>query len=71
MSWLRPIRVVGVGSPLGDDAVSWEVVRRLQQQMGAGSDIEFHEVEGGSGLLAVLDGCGSLVLVDALAIAGA
>jgi len=28
MSWPRPIRVVGVGSPLGDDAVAWEIVRR-------------------------------------------
>jgi hydrogenase maturation protease len=66
MSWPHPVRVVGVGSPLGDDAMAWEVVRELQQQKEWGSGIEFHAVEGGQRLLDVLDGHGTLVLVDAL-----
>jgi hydrogenase maturation protease len=61
--------VVGVGSPLGDDAVAWEIVRQLQRQV-SGSGMEFHVVEGGPGLLDVLDGRGTLILVDALAASG-
>jgi hydrogenase maturation protease len=62
-----PVRVVGVGSPWGDDALAWEVVRRLQQENDWGSAVAFHAVEGGQRLLDLLDGRGTLVLVDALA----
>jgi hydrogenase maturation protease len=47
--------------------VAWEVVRQLQRREGWRGDIVFHVVEGGPGLLDVLDGRGTLVLVDALA----
>jgi hydrogenase maturation protease len=67
MSWPRPLRVVGVGSPWGDDAVAWEVVRQVQREKEWGNEIEFHVVDGGQRLLDLLDGCGTLVLVDALA----
>jgi hydrogenase maturation protease len=67
MSGPCPVRVVGVGSPWGDDAVAWEVVRQLQRQTTWGSAIEFHAVDGGQRLLDVLDGRGTLLLVDALA----
>jgi hydrogenase maturation protease len=67
MSWGRPVRVVGVGSPWGDDAVAWEVVRKLQREKAWSSEIEFHAVEGGQRLLDILDGRGTLLLVDALA----
>lgn len=70
MSWPRPIRVVGVGSPQGDDAVAWEVTRIVQQQRHWAADIQFHVVEGGQRLLDVLDGTGTLFLIDALAPAG-
>jgi hydrogenase maturation protease len=70
MSWPLPIRVVGVGSPQGDDALAWEVARMLQEQREWGNDIEFHVVEGGQRLLDVLDGTGTLLLIDALAPAG-
>jgi hydrogenase maturation protease len=71
MSWPRPIRVVGVGGPLGDDAVAWEVVRQLRRLQDWGRDTELHAVEGGQRLLDVLDGRGTLLLVDALASGGA
>jgi len=60
-----PIRVVGCGSPRGDDAVAWEVIRRLG---GAGLDdrVELHAVEGGHQLLDRLDGRGTLLLIDAI-----
>jgi hydrogenase maturation protease len=66
MTWPVPIHVIGVGSPLGDDAVGWETVRQLQRQREWGSEFAFHTVEGGQGLLDLLDGRGSLWLVDAL-----
>jgi hydrogenase maturation protease len=67
MSWPRPIRVVGVGSPLGDDGLAWEAVRTLRQRLEWRADIEVHLVEGGQRILDVLDGRGTLLLVDAVA----
>ena len=67
MSWPHPIRVVGVGSPLGDDALAWEAVRTLRERPELKSEIEVYLVEGGQRLLDVLDGRGTLLLVDAVA----
>lgn len=61
----RPIRVIGVGSPHGDDGLGWEVVRHLRDSGQVSPEIELYEVEGGQRLLDLLDGRGSLVLVDA------
>ena len=69
MSWPRPVRVIGIGSPLGDDRVAWEVVRMLQQRDWA-CVVDFHALEGGQRLLDVLDGKGSAVIIDALAPSG-
>jgi len=66
MSWPSPIRVVGVGSPLGDDALAWEVVRDLRERQGLRPEIEFHMIKGGQRILDVLDGRGTLLLVDAV-----
>ncbi len=66
MSWPRPIRIVGVGSANGDDAVGWEVVVTLRKQLGKATEIETRVVDGGQRILDVLDGRGSLVLVDAV-----
>jgi hydrogenase maturation protease len=71
MKWSFPIRVIACGSPYGDDALAWEVVRRLESQMDGESGVELHVVEGGQRLLDLLDGRGALLLVDALAPAGA
>jgi hydrogenase maturation protease len=67
MSWPRPIRIVGVGSPLGDDALAWEIVQNLRQQQGLPSDLEVYMVEGGQRILDLLDGRGTLFLIDAIA----
>jgi hydrogenase maturation protease len=67
MSWPHPIRVVGVGSPLGDDALAWEVVRILRERPALQPGTEVYLVEGGQRLLDVLDGRGTLLLVDAVA----
>lgn len=62
-----PLRVVGVGSPHGDDAVAWEVIRRLRELLGELPGVEWATVDGGQRLLDLLDGRGMLILVDALA----
>lgn len=67
MSWPLPIRVAGVGSPHGDDAVAWAVLRRLREHLKTRPDVELYELDGGQRLLDMLDGRGTLLLVDALA----
>jgi hydrogenase maturation protease len=64
MSLPRPVRVVGLGSPAGDDAVGWAAVDDLQKAIRK-EGIEFHRVPGGQGLLDVLDGRGTLIVIDA------
>lgn len=68
MSWPRPVRVIGVGSAFGDDALAWEVVRRLESE-NSGNEVSFHAVAGGHRILDVLDGRGTAILIDALACA--
>ena len=60
-----PIRVVGCGSPVADDALAWEVVRRLRAAR-LPEGVELHAVDGGHQVLDLLDGRGTLVLVDAV-----
>jgi hydrogenase maturation protease len=66
MNWPCPIRVVGVGGPAGDDALGWEVIRSLRERQLWQPDIEFLTLAGGQRLLDVLDGHGTLVLIDAV-----
>lgn len=69
MNWPEPIRIVGVGSPQGDDAVGWELVRRLRLREWPGA-VECYAIDGGQDLLDLLDGQGSLIMVDAVATRG-
>jgi hydrogenase maturation protease len=66
MNWPGPVRVVGVGSPLGDDGLAWEVVRQLRERQDLPLEIEVYLVKGGQRILDVLDGRGTLLLVDAV-----
>ncbi len=59
----RGVRVVGVGSPHGDDRVGWRLVEGLAGSAGPG--MEAVAVAEPLGLLDHLDGCSSLVIVDA------
>lgn len=65
MNLPRPIRIIGVGSPQGDDAVAWRVVEKLQEDVGAVQGVEFYRVDGGQRLLDLLDDRGSAVILDA------
>jgi hydrogenase maturation protease len=64
MTWPVPIRIVGIGSPHGDDALGWEAVRLLREQIGNRPEIETYLAHGGQRLLELLDGQGTLVLID-------
>jgi hydrogenase maturation protease len=64
MSLPRPVRVVGLGSPAGDDALGWTAVIEMQKAIRE-EGFEFHRVPGGQGLLDLLDGRGTLILLDA------
>lgn len=59
---MGPDRVLGLGSPHGDDAVGWHVVARLRQHPGLPADV--HALEP-SRLLDHVDDCRRLILVDA------
>ena len=67
MSLPRPIRIVGCGSPRGDDAAGWAVIDRLQDQLGQlTAAVSLHRAAGGHDILELLDGCGTLILIDAV-----
>jgi len=58
------IRVLGVGSPTGDDRAGLEVARRLAASPPPGAEV--HAVDRrGADLLELLDGAESVILVDA------
>ena len=59
----RGVRVVGVGSPHGDDRVGWRLVEDLAESAGPG--VEAVTVTQPLGLLDHLDGCSALIVVDA------
>lgn len=61
-------RILGLGSPHGDDQLGWVAVDRLRPLLPQG--IVAAKVSGGPGLLECLVGQDNLVIVDALAPAG-
>jgi hydrogenase maturation protease len=65
------VRVVGMGSPHGDDALAWSAIDRLEQSCRGRPELAFHRVMGGQQLLDLLDGQGTLILIDALSGGGA
>ncbi len=58
----RSVRVVGVGSPHGDDRVGWRLVEDLAESVAG---VEAVAVAQPLGLLDHLDGCSVLIVVDA------
>jgi hydrogenase maturation protease len=57
------IRIVGIGSPHGDDQVGWHAVERLQQESLADTEVFF--LANPILVLDHLDGCRLLIIVDA------
>ncbi len=58
------IRVIGVGSPLGDDAAGLEAARELAKSPPAGCEIIVAD-RPGVGLIELMDGAGTVILIDA------
>lgn len=60
-----PIRLVGLGSFQGDDAIAWTLVDQLEPRLRDRAGLELHKIEGSANLLDLCDGDGSLVILDA------
>lgn len=67
--WPLPIRIVGLGSDQGDDAVGWSVVKAVNRKL-QNPAIQGRCVATGAALLELLDGQGTLVVVDAVCSGG-
>ena len=61
-----PIRVIGCGGAVGDDALAAEVIRRLRACLAPDPRVELHVVAGGQDILDLLDARGTLLLIDAV-----
>ena len=59
------VRVVGMGSSHGDDAVGWAIISELEK-LPAISGCEVCRVHGGNKLIDLLEGLTSLILIDAI-----
>jgi hydrogenase maturation protease len=57
------VRIVGLGSPHGDDQAAWLLVERLRRRPDLGAETAV--VADAMGLLDCLSGCDKLILVDA------
>lgn len=63
---MRQIKVLGIGSPFGDDRAGWEVVLRLQRHC-LRNDVAFEILDRpGLGLLEHFQGVDVLYLIDAV-----
>ena len=68
---MSPVRILGIGSPFGDDRVGWEVVERLRTggylaPFPAGAIAAECCDRAGAGLVAHLAGADFAILVDAM-----
>lgn len=61
------VRVLGIGSPAGDDRAGWCVVDALRARLGGRADVALDKLDRpGAGLLAHLEGAAHVVLIDAM-----
>lgn len=58
-------RVIGLGSPFGDDRAGWRVIERLRGRVPPGADLQALD-RPGAALVTWLDGVDWLILVDAV-----
>jgi hydrogenase maturation protease len=58
------VRVIGVGSPFGDDALGLAAARRLAIQAPAGVEVVAAD-RPGERLLDLFDGCAAVIVIDA------
>lgn len=61
------LRIIGIGSPGGDDRLGWTVIERLSERLDAGNDVELIALDRpGVGLIDYLAGQKECWLVDAV-----
>jgi hydrogenase maturation protease len=60
------LRVVGVGSPHGDDRVGWWLAERLAQRVEVGDEFQVACVASPLDLVEGLEGVGTLIVADAV-----
>ena len=63
------VRILGIGSPSGDDQAGWLVVNALlaSGKCAAGEGILIHKLDRpGSGLIPLMDGASRVILIDAM-----
>lgn len=61
------LKIIGIGSPNGDDRLGWEVIQRLSAQLGSNHEIELITLDRpGTGLIDYLAGQEECWLVDAI-----
>jgi hydrogenase maturation protease len=65
-----PVRIIGLGSSHGDDAIAWMMVDILQQKLHDKPEYELQKMEGSQGLLDLFDGTGTYLILDAATNAG-
>ena len=68
---MTPVRIIGIGSPFGDDRLGWEAVDAIRRSgllnnMPEGG-VSAHTCDRpGSGLLALMEGARFVILIDAM-----
>ena len=68
---MTPIRIIGIGSPFGDDQLGWEAVEAIRRSglldnLPQGM-VSTHTCDRpGSGLLALMEGARHVILIDAM-----
>ena len=61
------VRIIGIGSPSGDDRAGWELINRLSARLGGRSEVELIAMDRpGTGLIDYLSGQRACWLVDAV-----
>ncbi len=66
MKAATPIRILGIGSPLGDDEAGWLVAKVLQQTLDLNKiAISMHD-RPGANLIRLMQGADIVVLIDAI-----
>jgi hydrogenase maturation protease len=59
------IRIIGIGSPFGDDAAGLEVARRMEAAPPHGCEVVAAD-RPGAALIDLFDGAGAVILIDAV-----
>ncbi|TCV90349.1 hydrogenase maturation protease [Sulfurirhabdus autotrophica] len=66
MKVAAPIRILGIGSPLGDDEVGWLVAKVLQQNLDLNNlSVSMHD-RPGANLIRLMHGAEIVILIDAI-----